>query len=179
MTGDRRRRQDGMTLVELLVVLVVGGVLTTISLSALASGRDTLTRAQDDAQGQADVAGVVQRLSADLRQARRVEPGSAPGMLVLWVDRDGDEVRSAAEAVTWQVMSPPAGRRHFRLARLDGAGRHTDEARTLVSPDVFTFDSADPARVRSVGVDLRYDALPDGHLGEKRVSLRIRLRNAP
>lgn len=166
-----------MSLVELLIVLGVLSVIGAMSLGAFTSGVGALGRAEEDAQGQADVTIGLERLTKELRQVRRLRTGTGPAQLVAWLDRDGDAVMSPAETVTWRVVTAPPGTGQFHLLRVDGSGTATTLATTLTSGQAFTFNAADPTRASTVSVELRYDAKPGAHLGEKIARAQVRLRN--
>lgn len=174
----RRAAQRGVSLIELLVVVVVGGVLAALTLSGFMTGLNSLARADDDSRGQADATIAAQRMSRDLRQARAVVAGSTASAVNLWVDADGDATRSPAESVTWRAVAAGDGTGHVTLERLDGTGARAEVATTLVSDALFGYDSADATAARVVSVRLEYDAITGAYAAPKRLFLDIRLRNA-
>jgi prepilin-type N-terminal cleavage/methylation domain-containing protein len=178
MTPRRRARQRGLTLVELLVTVLVGGVLAAMSLSAFMSGLNTLARADDQARGQAEATVAAQRMARDLRQARAVRTGSGASVLHLWVDLDGDAVMGPAESVTWRAVAVGDGTGHLTLERADGTGERSDVSASLVSGALFTYDTTVPATARVVTVRLEYDAVAGAYAPPKLVVFDARLRNA-
>lgn len=180
MSAPRRRvAQRGLSLVELLVCVLVGGVLAAMSLSAFMTGLNSLARADDDARGQAEATVAAQRMARDLRQARAVGAGSTASTLNLWVDADGDDIRGAREAVTWRAVAMAGGTGQLRLERIDGTGARAEVATTLVSDSVFLYDALDVTAARVITVRLQYDAVTGAYASPKRLVFESRLRNAP
>lgn len=177
MSPARGGRQRGISLIELLVCVAVGGTLAALSLSGFMTGLNALGRTDDDARGQADATIAAQRMSRDLRQARAVEAGSTGSAINLWVDGDGDAVKGPSEAVTWRA-TPIAGTGRLRLERVDGTGARAEVMTTLVSSGVFGYGAAGASAARVVTVRLEYDAVEGGYATPKRLVFKSRLRNA-
>lgn len=155
------RRENGYTLVELLVAMVLLSVVGAMVTTAVISANKTLRRNENEAQGLADVRVVTERLSRDIEQARGViAPASLlPGessrkeacqnRLSLWIDANGDYIQPAdgSETVTW-ILQGGAGS-HFDVHRLVGplGSPLADvvEGRTLVSRVAFSYAPYDNA----------------------------------
>lgn len=178
MNRPRRAGTRGFTLVELLLVVFIGGVIGAISLSAFVSGLGLLSRTDGDTRGQADATIAAERLANDLREARRVEAGSTASSLALWIDTNGDLVQAASETVTWSAVADAASPGSFLLRRTEGAGTPNQVASTLTSSAVFAYSTATVTQARVVTVTLRYDAFTDDAAQEKRLVFQVRLRNA-
>lgn len=189
----RARLQDrddqGVTLVELLVTMVilaiVGVIITTSYIATLRSIRYD----DDEAQGLTDVRKVVERLGRDVRQARSIDPGADASQLVIWIDYDSDYKKDTIEIVTWELQAGvEAG--HYDVVRSTPGGTEYRQATTLVSQLAFQyFDSANSAAtampltagtsasVRLVRTQMTYNALLNGGSGDRDVTFATRLRN--
>jgi prepilin-type N-terminal cleavage/methylation domain-containing protein len=170
--------QRGFTLVELMLVVVIGGAAGAIALTAFVQGLDLLGRTDDSARGQAEATVAAERIARDLREARTVEAGSTSSALRLWVDADGDEVQTPVETITWSASADPTSAGNVVLTRADGAGGANQVARALSSTAIFAYDASDVTAARVVTVTLRYDAIAGDYAPEKRLAFKARLRNS-
>ena len=113
-----RSDDEGMTLVELLVAMVLVGVLGAIVSVAVLMSHKQVRIADDEATGLSDTRVVVERLGRDIRVSRGVDAGATESNLVLWIDYNSDYIRSA---------TAQAGRDHHLVGgrqRIRGAVQH-------------------------------------------------------
>jgi prepilin-type N-terminal cleavage/methylation domain-containing protein len=162
-----RRGDEGFTLVELLVAIII----TTILGSALALGVHMTVRADttvsDESQGLGDVRAVNERLAEDVRDARAVicdgaawDPNCA-SHLQLWIDFNSNyKLDSSTEIVTWQLQKESDGI-HYEVIRTVG-GVTQVVARTLIVQVAFSYDqqptSTSTSPTTRVTTALTYDA---------------------
>lgn len=190
-------REAGTTLVEMLVVMIVLGVVGSVTTAALLSSHKQQRLVDDESQGLADVRVVVERLGRDIREARSIDAGATQSKLVLWIDYNSDYVKDPvnqpAEIVTWQLAAQTTGTR-YNVLRQTTPGDVRTEARTLVSNLSFKYASSpitatsttypattglspsDASAVTNVSVDLQYDAI-DGAGSSRITTFSERLRN--
>lgn len=83
------RDEDGMTLVELLVVFVVLGIVGTVVLSGVVTSMRTTTRAQDRIDALTELEKGVERIARELRATCQIA-AFEPNDVSVNVVRDGD-----------------------------------------------------------------------------------------
>jgi prepilin-type N-terminal cleavage/methylation domain-containing protein len=188
-----RAGDAGVTLVELLVVMVLLGVVSTMITSAYITTQRNVRHADDEAQGLSDVRKVVERLGRDVRAARSIAVGADANQLVLWIDYNSDYIQTMAETVTWE-LSASAEPGHYDVLRSVPGGAEYRQATTLVNDIAFNYSASadtsgsgiplamplsadDTARVRIVTTEMTYDALLSGGSSERTVTFASRLRN--
>jgi prepilin-type N-terminal cleavage/methylation domain-containing protein len=176
-----RVADDGMTLTELLVTMMILGIVAAISAVALINGYRVTTRTSDEDQGLSDVKTVTERLSRDLREARGVDSTATSTQLSIWIDDNSDYVKQATEIYTWKLVAAGDGV-HFRVQRshvdAGGATLTTIVGRTLVDNAVFTYNTGTPsAATTSVTVTLTYDPLATSGSKKRQLVFTERLRN--
>jgi prepilin-type N-terminal cleavage/methylation domain-containing protein len=190
----RTGADHGVTLVELLVVMVIVGVATTLITGAVISASSATRFNEDEARGLADVRKVVERLGRDIRQARSINPGATDDQLVLWIDENSDFRRQTAEIVTWQLQASTTSPGQFDVLRTVGGSATFRQATTLVDQIAFSY-SADVAAdgtttalatpispddaedIRLVTTEMRYDYLTNRGTEVRSVLFSTRLRN--
>ncbi len=190
------RSDDGMTLVELIVAMVLIGVLGAIVSAAVLMSQKQVRIATDEATGLSDTRVVVERLGRDIRVSRGVDAGATGSNLVLWIDYNSDYVRNATaqpdEIITWSVVDAGSGTQ-FNTLRSTAGGQVQLQARTLVSSLAFCYLSApsdDPAdclatplsatdatNTRLVKVTLQYDSALAYGSNERTNTFTERIRN--
>lgn len=196
LTRLRERRDDGITLVEVLMVMLLLAIVSTLVTRAVIDSHKVVRLADDQTQGLADVRVAAERLGRDIRQSRSVvcNPAGTPAALVaadptclyhlqLWVDANSNYVQEVAETVTWSLEPGPKPGQ-FDLVRSIGATKQV-QASTIVTQVAFSYDlqpqaAAPPpgaARTRSVDVDMTYDSVTNSGTAPKKVSFTGRLRN--
>lgn len=198
MSSWRRRTSGdtGVSLVEVLVVMVLLAVVSTLITRAVLDSHKVVRMTDDQTQGLADVRIAAERLGRDIREARSVvcNPAGTPPALAtadpnciyhlqLWVDYDSDYFQDVDETVTWS-LSPSTSPGQFDLARtVDGDLRV--QARTIVTQVAFSYDlqpgatapAAGSAHTTQVNVNMTYDAVTNSGTTPKTVAFSGRLRN--
>lgn len=175
MQGARRRGETGATLVEVLVTILLMGIVTAIATPALLSGINVLNHTDDDTQGLSDIRFFVERMSRDLRGARKVYTGSTASELRIWVDHNANYRAEPEENITWRLELHGSGP-HFDVVRETGAGVSEIASQTVVNGMTFAYTPA-PEATRFVRVSVEYDARPGRDASIKTAGFDIRLRN--
>jgi prepilin-type N-terminal cleavage/methylation domain-containing protein len=193
-----RGRDDGMTLVELIVAMVLVSVLGAIVSTAVLMSHKQVRIADDEATGLSDTRVVVERLGRDIRGSRGVDAGATDSNLVLWIDYNSDYVRNATaqadEIVTWSVIDNGGGQ--FNTLRQTAGGDVQVQARTLVSDLAFCYQSepppdsdtapdclatplsaADATATRLITVTLEYDSMVGIATDSRTTTFTERIRN--
>jgi prepilin-type N-terminal cleavage/methylation domain-containing protein len=189
----RARGDEGMTLVETMVAIVLVGVLGAIILAASVSSKRSLVLADDETRGQEDVAQVVDRLGRDVRNARGVVCDGAASdplctnHLQLWADYNSNYKQDAGETITWSLQAAGDGE-HFDVIRTVDGGAPSVQARTIVSDIAFTYRDEQPKAsqpapglptTREVVVQMTYDAIRTSGTQQRTVAFTAMLRNVP
>jgi prepilin-type N-terminal cleavage/methylation domain-containing protein len=186
--------EEGMTLVELLVVMLILGVVGSVTSAAVLVTHKEQRYTSDESQGLSDVRTVVERLGRDIRQARSIDAGATSSKLVLWIDYNSDYVRDPVnqpdEIVTWQLQTQGGGSAQFNVLRQTTPTDVRVEARTLVSnisfryltaantelPSTSGLTAGDAGAVTTVTADLLYNAV-NGAASNRVTTFTERLRN--
>lgn len=199
---QRPTRDEGMTLIEVMVAMTLIGILGTVMVGGVRDNNKLNVITRDESNGLADVKTVVERLGRDVRSARSLSPGATESQLVLWVDLNSDYIKTDDEIVTWQLIQESEDDVQYNVIRQTEGGDPTIQARTLVSGIAFCYwtESAEPnqadctgslpatsasggltaddaARTRLVTTITTYDALPNAGTGTRQVAFSSRLRN--
>src|SRR4051794_31649943 len=201
------RGDEGLTLIELLITMMLMAIVSGLVLTALTSASKVLRRNENEAQGLSDVRVVTERLSRDIEQARGViaptvlaagetRRAACQNRLTLWIDYNGDYTQAAdgTETVTW-VLTGGTGS-HYDVHRIVGPVAapvsDTIEGRTLVSNVAFSYAPYDnatdrcpvlpssnniPAPTQTVSTSMRYNALATSGATDKTIDFTNRLRN--
>jgi prepilin-type N-terminal cleavage/methylation domain-containing protein len=196
-------RDDGLTLVELLITMVIMGVVGIIVTSAMVNQNKLFRSTEDQSAGLQDVRVASERLGRDIRDARAVlcNPAGTPAALAaadptcrshlqVWIDYNSDYKQQAAETVTWQLRLRVAGCTgscFYDLVRSVGSATAIVEAHTIINILAFTYDVAPGAtqpapgasHAARVDTEMTYDARKasgDG-TGQRTVLFSARLRN--
>lgn len=195
--ADRLRAGDrGISLVEVLVVMLLLGTVGSVTLRAVVDTHKVVRITDDQTQGLSDVKLAAERLGRDIRDARSVlcNPAGTPSALAtadpscqyhlqLWVDYNSDYSQQAAETVTWQLAASSRPGQFDLVRTVDGAS--VVQARTIVTQVAFTYDrmpgSTAPApgaqTTELVKVNMTYDAVVKYGTTSKAVAFTGRLRN--
>jgi prepilin-type N-terminal cleavage/methylation domain-containing protein len=191
-----KSRDAGLTLIELLIVMFLTGIVSTIVLFSMKGVYAGQRTADNEATGLSDVRTVNERLGRDLRDAREVYQGATQSQLVLWIDYNSNYIVDSNEIVTWQLQSTCSGC-HYHVLRSEQGGVTTTEARTLVSNIAFCYSAnvdtdpppclatplttASAATAKVVTVTVTYNAA-DSNVTDHRTretTFTERLRNVP
>lgn len=190
-------RDDGMTLIELLVGMSLIGVLGTVMVLGMQNNQQLHRTTVDESAGLADVKTVVERLGRDIRSARSVDPAASQSKLVLWVDSNSDYLKSNDEIVTWQLVAAEDSSGHYNVLRQTEGGVPKVQARTLITNLAFCYwtEAGDPnattcagslpvplsatsaGQVRLITTTTTYDAITTTGTKSRQVSFSSRLRN--
>jgi prepilin-type N-terminal cleavage/methylation domain-containing protein len=174
---DHAARDDrGVTMVELLVVMVLLSIVLTITMSAFQASSRVFNATNDDATGLAEARKVSERMGRDIRNARGIDVGATSSKLVVWIDANSDYRRQASESITWE-LEPNGDGEHFDVIRREGTTEQIIEARSLVSQIAFTYDVAAP-ETTLVQAEVTYDAFVGVGAQERTLYFVERLRNA-
>ena len=194
-TFARMRRakepDEGMSLVEVLVTMMLLSVVSALVLSAVVMMNKGLQATDDESRGLADVKAVAERLDRDVRDARGVVCDGAPlpdgtpdsgchSHLQVWVDLNSNYKLDTGETVTWQ-LTPFGDGHHFKVLRTIG-GTSRVQATSLVVNFAFTYDTAPTSsyttsRTRVVMTGMTYDALYGRGTADRSLNFTTRLRN--
>lgn len=159
----RLRSDDGLTLVELLVVMGLTAVIASATLSTL-SGAFRAQRFALSYRADTDEARVaLYRLRRELRGASRVQTDSDTRKIRFWTDSNGDRMASPAEQITYALVAAPGGAALQRWT--DAAATPVTMARSLALVDAFTYSPAPSLRTRVVTVT--YSTAPRDAAGPK------------
>jgi prepilin-type N-terminal cleavage/methylation domain-containing protein len=189
-----RSHDQGITLVETLVAMVLLGVVGSITTAAVVASHQVLRVNSDEGQGLQDTQAVIERLGRDVRQARGVDAGATGSQLVLWIDNNSDYIRNSStqadEIVTWSLASQGSGSEQYNTLRSTAGGTAIIQSRTMVDDIAFCYQqapggaclttplsAADAATARYVTVTVEYDALIDQGAQTRTTTFSERLRN--
>lgn len=196
------RREDGLTLIELLVTMILLGVVSSLVVAAVAQSGRILTRTDDEATGLGDAKVIFDRLGRDIREARSAtcdgglaDPTDSTSVdplcqahLQLWIDANSDYVQQDTEIVTWRLQANADGT-HFDVWRFVGTGaggtpvQSQRQASSLIVriafdyPDITETTAADISRATQIDMRMRYDSIVDRGTDIREVAFSARLRN--
>jgi type II secretory pathway pseudopilin PulG len=194
---NRRGRQGGFTLVELLVIVLILGLIGAAALATFSSGSEALGRVDDDIRGQQDLKIVTEELTRDVRAGRGVYETSDASSLSIWIDEDADYITDATEIIIWNVVVNASDPGHFDVTRQEGtSGTPRTVGRAVIDALAFKYfkdvggtstqivPNGNPAVLNPsleessvVEVSMTYDAIVGAYLDQKVNTYRIRLRN--
>jgi prepilin-type N-terminal cleavage/methylation domain-containing protein len=180
--------QSGFTLVELLVVLLIGSIISAAAVAGIMSVTraerftDEYARVVDDGRLSLD------RIRQELRGGRRVFPSSTPHHLYWWTDQNQDGLQQPEEKINYCVApmatntcvtSSQTGQ--FRLIRWSDAESISVArtiAATLTTTDVFSGYDTTMTETRVVTLTFVLD-VQSGGTGPNAVTMdaSVRLRN--
>ena len=132
------RRDEGMSLAELLITMVLTAVIGTVVATASTSANSLFRTTRAESVGQTDIRTTIERLGRDIRNARSLDAGANASKLVLWIDSNSDYVKQPAEVVTWTLVAGTGG--HFDVARTV-AGSTSRTARFVISQLAFQYQT--------------------------------------
>jgi prepilin-type N-terminal cleavage/methylation domain-containing protein len=197
----RVRDEDGMTLIELLVSMMLMAVVSTLVVGAVTSASRVLTRNDDENRGLMDAKVILDRLGRDVRESRGVvcdhgladpsdpstsDPACA-SHLQLWVDSNSDYAKTQDEIITWRLQRSVDGE-HYDVWRVVGPeAAPLDKKRVATSlwtAFAFQYDNAtfppgspNEMRAQEVRITLTYDAIVGRGTDLRQAAFTARLRN--
>lgn len=196
---SRLRSEDGMTLPELLISMVLMGAVAAFVSGGLISAHKIFRSTDDQTQGLQDARVASERLGRDIRDSRAVlcNPAGTPAALVtsdpgcqyhlqLWIDYNSNYKQEPAETVTWQLrLRPGGGPVYYDLVRSVGGAAEIVEARTIIEQIAFTYDytpgatqpAPGAAHTTTVHTNMKYDAKRSTGTSSRTVTFSGRLRN--
>ena len=177
MKGVRRRLHDdsGISLVELLIAMFIVSIIGSILYGAFVSVLRTERFSGEDSHALAQLRIGTDRLSAELREGKRVYVNSTARLVRVWVDRNRDDRQDANERVTWEIRDAGGG--------LGNLVRYTDanpsiqpQAGQFLFPNAaFSYDVPPPGTTTvKISLSVRSQT---GIAGTRTIEEQIRLRN--
>ncbi|MFV0460067.1 MAG: type II secretion system protein J [Actinomycetales bacterium] len=202
MSALRQRISDeGFTLVELMVSIILMGVVGSMVLGAVVSAQRTLTHTDDENRGLMDAKVIMDRLGRDVRESRGVvcdkglanpsDPSSSDpnclSHLQLWVDSNSDYIETADEVITWRLERSSDGE-HYDVWRIVGPEGSPVSKRRIAtslwtnfafSYDDNTFEPLEPnvMRANEVRITVTYDAIVGRGTQLRQAAFTAQLRN--
>ena len=169
--SGRRSPDQGLTVIELTVVMLMTGIVGAITITVILLSVRSM-KVIDDTSVAADEARVaVERLSRDIRPGRVVMV--QPGQVSFQSDQDGDGVISDRERITYTlVAAAPTGVELHRRTDPATAGAEV-VARHLTASSRFSYD----ATARVVTVTVESDVKPGDGAAPVTVVTAVQLRN--
>ncbi|HEX2850623.1 MAG TPA: type II secretion system protein [Acidimicrobiales bacterium] len=180
-----RDRDDGFTLVEMSIAMLLAGIIAVSLFATLGSGTNAERDLQQVADTQERVRVALVELTSDIRETTAIGPASdASSIAVTHLSLNG----ASTSAVVWTYDA--AAQQLTRTTDIgDGNGPQTTFRLTGAAPDpaypVFTYFKSDgvttlapadaPACAASVAVHLRGVSDPGGHPSS--VDTKVDLRN--
>jgi len=177
-------REDGLTLVDLLIGLVLSAAVLGLTTSALHVATKTDMAVSQSSEALAQLRTTVQRLTKEVRQARRIYSDSDERTLHFWLDRNQNSVVDTGERIIWHLEA--AGVKTTLLRSVDDAQSGVPEAVDfLASESSFAYARESGGTMQAVGpqnatvVTLAFaaDVDPDRHSGPRWTRTEVRLRN--
>jgi len=184
----RLRGEEGMTLIELLVTMILLAVVSSLVVVAVSQAGRILTHTDDEATGLADAKVILDRLGRDIREARSARCFPDPSdptcaaHLQLWVDANSDYIQQPTEVITWRLEANADGV-HRDVYRVVGTGEGGTpvtthlQASSLIVTTIFTYDTGNADTARQVDITLGYDSIVGRGSAPRVASLSARLRN--
>ncbi len=172
-------RDDGMTLVEVIVAVVLLGVVSAIAQTMVVGTYRASRYSDSDFQGLSDARVALDRLTKELRQAETVYTGSDASHVQFWVDLNRDGAADPGELITYRAapVTSATGVASVELRRsVTGTTGYTVLARALTSSTIFTYDTPPPGTALvtvtlTAGLNTKDAAQP------RTITTQIRLRN--
>lgn len=177
---SRLRDESGVTLVELLWVMVLGVLVVSLALLVLNFAVRTQSKLSSATASTAQGRVMMERVTRELRQSSSVSVATPTRIVfITWVKSASCGGASASVAIQCQVeYSCAAGActRYERNVNGTGSGGARQLVKGLLSSSVFTYPTPD-----YVGIVLSYPADPHSGSAEDAVTLSdgVNLRNSP
>jgi prepilin-type N-terminal cleavage/methylation domain-containing protein len=178
--SDRFRCEDGMTLVEVLVAMLITGIVTSVLLLGTVSVYRGHNFTQQDSASLGALRTALDRFEKEVRQARVMYDDSTGKLVHVWVDYDRDNQQDLVERILWEIEDLGGDRARLTRATEAAPADPVVVARNIVfdaSAADFTYNAATPEQ--STMITVRFVARAEGSLaGQRSVVTRVRLRNA-
>lgn len=183
-------QDQGFTLVELLVAMVLIGAVSSLVVGAASQSARTFVHANDESQGLSDAKNVLDRVARDIRESRgvvcdgglsdptdplSVDPNCAAHLQV-WIDDDSDYAQDPEEVVTWRLQASGDGE-HYDVWRTRGTAPGQQVANSLIVKTLFEYDTPVPTDATLVAVTMQYDAITGVGVDLRTAETSARLRN--
>ncbi len=167
---DERRRDSGLTLVEMLVTMFLLGVVGALTLAGFLLVHRAVRNVTNDTTAGDAVQAATERMSRDLRQAGTIL-AATPTSVQFWVDANDNYKQDTGEIITWSVSTVGAAP---TLCRTTDAGASSCVPEPMGSTTTLSYDSATLANIRVVTVTLSSLGTTPGatHTQQWEVSLR-------
>ncbi len=138
-------RQEGMTLVELGVAMLVTAMLSAVMVAWMTSGVNSERTHQSYDRAMSDLRAIVDQLSREVRGATEIIDAE-PSSISFWLDSDRDATLDTGETVTWAIDGSDMVR--------STDGGDTGILATTISPDDsgFSYDSGIPDQITRVTI---------------------------
>jgi prepilin-type N-terminal cleavage/methylation domain-containing protein len=177
---------EGFTLVELMVAIILTSILGGVLALAFATTVRAQKVGQDESVGLGDVRAVIEQMGRDIRDARAVTCDGAAwdptckSHLQVWIDYNSNyKIDASTEIVTWQLTKASDGV-HYQVTRTVG-GVTRVVARSLIVQVAFTYDqqptSSSTSPTNDVTTTMTYDSVVGLGTGSRQVAFTERLRN--
>lgn len=176
LTG-RLRGEGGFTLVELLVALLVMSLVMGGTLTAVMAAVRGERYAHEFAEQIDGMRVAMDRLRKEVRSTRAVRLGSDDDTLILWLDRDQDQVPDTGEVVTYELVDVGGGLAELRRwTQAQGPAAAMVVARNLEPGTPFSYDA--PPQDTKV-VTITFQGASDWDLAPENLSVTtaVRVRN--
>lgn len=179
MMSFPRPGEEGMTLLELLIAMAVTTVVLGIVMGGVITALRSDQQIHEDSIALEELRSAMNRMTAELREARLVYPGSDARQIRFWVDADRDAIQDAAENITWAVEGSGTNGVLTRTtdAQIAAAVADVIMAREMVVTDTFTYSPPVPSAT-VVTILLTSDVALDSSGAPRTVRTKLRLRNA-
>lgn len=148
--ANGRRGEDGLTLVELLITMLLLGIVSALVLSGVLLVNRAVRNVTNDTTGGDAVQTATERMSRDLRQAGKISSATSSSV-TFWVDSNDNYKQDTGEAITWST-STVAGKP--TLCRTTDNGTSSCVTEPAGSTTTFSYDSSTLANIRVVTVTL-------------------------
>jgi type II secretory pathway pseudopilin PulG len=177
--------ERGVSISELLVAMVLFGIASSVLLSAAVQVfRASRVQSEDyDTLGALRNAGGF--MEKELREGRRLRPGSTSQDLTIWVDHDRDYVEDDDEIIQY-LISDEGGDGSLELRRTTEAGSTRILARYLQTGSHFEYfqgdidlgyDNPSLADTSVIVIELTANS-PGTDAPDRHIETEVRLRNA-
>lgn len=174
-----RTDERGVSLVDLLVGMLITSFVLAGVATTLVSAQRTEIFSDRDSQALAALRHGVQRLTTELRQARKIYPDSTTSRMRFWVDEDRDNQQDLAERIVWEVEN--TGSTATLTRSTDATSTELPVVSLIVPGTPFEYEPGDPSStlVTLVRITLVADTDTDEDPESRTVRTEVRIRNAP